>query len=63
MLEATHAVRLNLEGRLSSNPWFDLDVVIADPATSGVDVLIGMDVLSRLVLFDEGANGTLVLAD
>lgn len=62
VLVTTHAARLNFEGHLSSNPWFDLDVVIADPATPGVDVLIGMDVLSRLVLFYEGANGTMVLA-
>lgn len=62
MLVTTHAARLSFEGHLSSNPWFDLDVVIADPATPGVDVLIGMDVLSRLVLFYEGANGTMVLA-
>jgi hypothetical protein len=58
----TYAVRLNFEGHLSRNTWFDLDVVVADPATPGVDVLVGMDVLSQLVLFYEGANGTMVLA-
>jgi len=57
-----YSLRLNFEGHLSKNPWFDLDVVAADPATPGIDVLIGMDVLSQLVLFFEGVNGTMVLA-
>lgn len=59
---ATYAVRLNFEGHLTGNPWFELEVLVADPATPGVDVLVGMDVLSQLVLFYEGANGTMVLA-
>jgi hypothetical protein len=58
----TYAVRLKFDGHLAPNPWFDLDVVVADPATPGVDVLIGMDVLSQLVLFYEGVNGSLILA-
>lgn len=58
----TYAVRLNFEGHISGNPWFDLDVVVADPATPGIDVLIGMDVLVQLVLFYEGANGTMILS-
>ncbi len=57
-----HAIRLNFEGHLSSNPWFDVEVVVADPATPGVDVLIGMDVISRLVVFYEGVKGTMILA-
>ena len=59
---ATYAVRLNFEGHLSGNPWFDAEVLVADPATPGVDVLVGMDVISQLVLFYEGVNGTMVLA-
>ncbi len=62
MVVATYAIRLNFEGHLSRNPWFDLEVVVANPATPGVDVLVGMDVLSQLVLFYEGVNGTMVLA-
>jgi hypothetical protein len=58
----TYTVRLNFEGYLSRNPWFDLRVLVVDPATPEVDVLVGMDVLSQLVLFYEGANGTMVLA-
>ncbi len=58
----TYAVRLNFEDHLSRNPWFDHDVVVADPATPGIDVLIGMDVLSQFVLFYEGVNGTMILA-
>jgi hypothetical protein len=57
-----YAVRLNFEGHLSNNPWFELDVIVANPVTPGVDVLVGMDVISRLVLFYEGVNGTMLLA-
>ena len=56
-----YAIRLNFEGHLSNNPWFDLEVVAADPATPGVDVLVGMDVISQLVLFYAGVNGTMIL--
>ena len=35
---------------------------MANPATPGVNFLIGMDVLSQLVVFYEGANGTMILA-
>ena len=59
---AMYSIRLNFEGHLSGNPWFDLDVVVADPATPRDDVLVGMDVISQLVLFYEGVNGTMVLA-
>jgi hypothetical protein len=62
MLVAKYAMRLKFEGHLSGNPWFDLEVVVADAASPGVDVLIGMDVLSRLVPFYEGVNGTMVLS-
>ena len=62
IVELTYAVRLNFEGHLSGNPWFDLDVVVANPATPGVEVLVGMDVVSRLVLFYEGVKGTMILA-
>jgi hypothetical protein len=57
-----YAIRLNFEGHLSGNPWFDLDVVVVNPATPGIDVLVGMDVLSQFVLFYEGANKTMILA-
>ena len=57
-----YAIRLSFEGHLSGHPWFELDVVVADPATPGGDVLVGMDVLSQVDLFCEGVNGTMVLA-
>jgi len=56
-----YAIRLNFEGHLSGNPWFELDVVVAEPATPGVDVLVGMDVISQLVLFYEGVSGIMIL--
>ena len=64
VLVAKYAIRLNFEGHLSKNPWFDLGSVrrCADPATPGVDVLVGMDVLSQLALFYEASNGTMILA-
>jgi len=57
-----YAIRLNFEGHLSMNPWFDLDAAVANPVTPGIDVLIGMDVLSQLVLFYEGVKGTMILS-
>jgi predicted aspartyl protease len=57
----SYAVRLKFEGHLAPNPWFDLDAVVADPATPGIHILVGMDVISQLVLFYEGVNGTMIL--
>ncbi len=57
----TYAIGLNFEGHLSGNPWFHLDALVANPATPGIDVLIGMDVLSQLVRFYEGVGGTMIL--
>ena len=62
MVASTYAIRLNFEGHLSGNPWFELDVVAADPATPGIDVLLGMDVLSQLVMFYEGVKRTMILS-
>jgi hypothetical protein len=58
----THAVRLKFEGHLAPNPRFDLDVVVEDPATPGIDVLIGMDLISQVALFYEGVSGTMIVA-
>ncbi len=58
----TYAIRLNFEGHISPNPWFNLEALVANPATPGIDVLIGMDVLSQLVLFYEGMRGTMILS-
>jgi hypothetical protein len=61
METSTHAVRLKFEGHLASNPWFNLDAVVEDPATPGVEVLIGMDLISQVALFFEGVNGTMIV--
>ena len=61
VLVPMYAVRLQFEGHLAKNRWFDLDVVVADPGSPGVQVLVGMDVLAQLVLFYEGVNGTMIL--
>ena len=59
---STHAVRLNFEGHIAANPWFNLDVIVANPAAPGIDVLIGMDLLAQLVLFFEGVQKTMILS-
>jgi hypothetical protein len=59
---ATYAVRLNFEGHLTGNPWFDAEVLVADPATPGVDVLVGMDVISQLAWIPTRPNSANKLA-
>jgi hypothetical protein len=54
-------LRLKFEGHLSPGRWFDLTVVETAPATPGVDVLIGQDLLLRLTLLYNGPLGKLVL--
>jgi hypothetical protein len=56
-----YGIRLKFEGHLSPGRWFDLQVVETTPATPGVDVLIGQDVLLNLTLFYNGPIGKLVL--
>lgn len=54
-------VRLKFESHLSPGRWFDMRVVETAPATPGVDVLIGQDLLLELTLLDNGPVGKLVL--
>jgi hypothetical protein len=54
-------VRLKLEGHLTPGRWFGLRVVETAPATPGVDVLIGQDLLLQLTLLYNGPIGKLVL--
>jgi predicted aspartyl protease len=57
-----YAVELKFDGHLSPGRWFDLDVVAAQPATPGIDVLIGMDLLMQFHLYLSGPGGKLVLS-
>jgi hypothetical protein len=55
-------VGLKLNGHLSTGLWFELQVVNAQPAIPGVDVLIGMDLLMQFHLYLSGPGGKLVLS-
>jgi predicted aspartyl protease len=54
-------IRLKLDGHLTPGRWFDLEAVETAPATPGVDVLIGQDLLLQLTLLYNGPLGKLVL--
>jgi predicted aspartyl protease len=55
-------LELKFDGHLSIGRWFDLEVVAAQPATPGIDVLVGMDLLKQLHLYLSGPDGKLVLS-
>jgi hypothetical protein len=57
----TYGIRLKFEGHLTPGRWFDLTVAETTPATPGVDVLIGQDLLLQLTLLYNGPLGKLVL--
>jgi predicted aspartyl protease len=54
-------VRLKFESHLVPGRWFDLEVVETAPVTPGVDVLIGQDLLLKLIMLSNGPLGKLVL--
>jgi len=54
-------IRMKFEGHLGPGRWFDLEAVETAPATPGVDVLIGQDLLMQLTLLYNGPLGKLVL--
>jgi predicted aspartyl protease len=56
-----YKIRLKFEGHLAPGRWFDLMVAEIAPATPGVDVLIGQDLLLQLTLLYNGPLGKLVL--
>ena len=58
----TYDVELKFDGHLAIGRWFALEAVHSQPATPGVDVLIGMDLLSQLHLYLSGPGGKLVLS-
>jgi hypothetical protein len=61
MLKPLFDVRLKLMGHLEPFRWFDLEVVETAPASPGIDVLIGQDLLSQLTMLFHGPLGKLVL--
>ena len=54
-------IRLKFDGHLTPGRWFELEAVETAPATPGVDVLIGQDLLANLTLLYNGPLGKLVL--
>jgi len=57
----TYDVRLKFEGHVVPGTWFDLEAVETAPATPGVDVLIGQNLLLKLTMLYNGPLGKLVL--
>lgn len=57
----SYKIRLKFEGHLAPGRWFDLEAAGTAPATPGVDVLIGQDLLLQLTLLYNGPLGKLVL--
>jgi hypothetical protein len=57
----TYFVRLKFGGHNARGRWFGLEVVVYQPTTPDVDVLIGMDLLVRLKMTWDGPRGLLVL--
>jgi hypothetical protein len=56
-----YSIRMKAEGHLIPGRWFGLRAVETAPATPGVDVLIGQDLLLQLTLLYNGPLGKLVL--
>lgn len=56
-----YEIRLKFDGHLTPGRWLDLITAETAPATPGVDVLIGRDLLSRLTLLYNGPIDKLVL--
>jgi hypothetical protein len=61
VLSYVYDIRLKFDGHLILGRWFDLEAVETAPATPGVDVLIGQDLLLKLTLLYNGPLGKLVL--
>lgn len=57
----TYDIRIKFEHHLQPGNWYDLEAVAVAPATPGVDVLIGRDLLQRVTMLYDGPNGKLVL--
>ena len=57
----TYDVRLRFGGHRTRGRWYGLEVVEAQPATPGVDLLIGMDLLLRIDFDWSGPGRQVVL--
>jgi hypothetical protein len=58
-----YAVRIKLAHHLQPGRWYELEAVEVAPASPGVDVLIGRDLLENTTLLYDDSNGKLVVMD
>ena len=61
-LHDTYDVRVRFGGHAGRGRWYPLEAVEAQPATTGVDVLIGMDLLIRIDMSWEGTRRLVLLS-
>jgi hypothetical protein len=54
-------IRLKFDSHLAPSRWFELKAVETTLAAPGVDVLIGQDLLRKLIVLSNGPLGKLVL--
>ena len=63
----TYAVRVAFAPDFGSETWpiksrfFAINAVEAEPATPGVDILIGQDILAELTMIHDGPSGRLLI--
>ncbi len=62
-LEPTYDIRLRIGGHQAGTDWRPLVVTGTTPATEGVDVIIGMDLILKIQGGWNGPAGTAFLAD
>jgi len=57
----TFDIQVKFERHLQPGTWYVVEAVQVTPATPGVDVLIGRDLLQKVKLLYDGSAGKLVL--
>jgi predicted aspartyl protease len=57
----TYFVRLKFGRSAKQSRWFGLEVIVYQPSTPNIDVLIGMDLLVRINMAWDGPRGVVVL--
>lgn len=62
ILHNTYDVRIRFGGHAGPGRWFPVEAVEARPATPGVDMLIGMDLLLRIDMAWEGTRRLVLLS-
>jgi hypothetical protein len=57
----SYLVQLDFTTHLRPGPPFHLEVIEENPATPGVDVLLGQDLLEKVIMVWDGPRGRLLL--